>query len=58
MHPADQFEAFRALIDGGATPSAIAARFGIAESLVVKRMKLGRVAPALLAIYRQGDMRP
>ena len=31
MHPADQFEAFRVLTDEGATPTDIAARFGIAE---------------------------
>ena len=29
MHPADQFEAFRDLIDKGASAAAIAARFGV-----------------------------
>jgi ParB family transcriptional regulator, chromosome partitioning protein len=56
MHPADQFEAFRSLIDGGAGTADIAARFGIPEASVIKRMKLGRVSPALLDIYRAGDM--
>jgi ParB family transcriptional regulator, chromosome partitioning protein len=45
MHPADQFEAFRALIDNGAGIADVAARFGVTESLVVRRMKLGRVSP-------------
>jgi ParB family chromosome partitioning protein len=56
MHPADQFEAFRTLIDNGSKPADIAARFGVTESTVVKRMKLGRVSPALLDVYRNGEM--
>jgi ParB family chromosome partitioning protein len=56
MHPADQFEAFRALIDNGSKPADIATRFGVSESIVVKRMKLGRVSPALLDVYRNGGM--
>ena len=32
MHPADQFEAFRDLIDKGAGIADIAARFGVAET--------------------------
>jgi ParB family transcriptional regulator, chromosome partitioning protein len=53
MHPADQFAAFAALIDGGQTAAEVAGRFGIEESLVMKRMKLARVAPALLQEYRE-----
>lgn len=56
MHPADQFEAFRDLIDNGASTADVAARFGIAETLVLKRMKLGRVSPAILEIYRKGEI--
>jgi ParB family chromosome partitioning protein len=56
MHPADQFEAFAALIDKGETAAAVAQRFGIDESLVLKRMKLARVAPELLAEYRSEGM--
>ena len=52
MHPADQFEAFAALIDKGATATEVAQRFGVEESLVLKRMKLARVAPQLLTEYR------
>jgi ParB family chromosome partitioning protein len=54
MHPADQFEAFAALIDKGDTAAQVAQRFGVEESLVLKRMKLARVAPQLLEEYR-GD---
>ena len=56
MHPADQFEAFRALIDKGASVADIAARFGVAEATVEKRLKLGRVSPVLLDAYRAGAL--
>jgi ParB family chromosome partitioning protein len=56
MHPADQFEAFAALIDKGHTAAQVAVRFGVEESLVLKRMKLGRVAPELLQAYRDEDV--
>lgn len=52
MHPADQFEAFAGLIDKGQTAADVAARFGVEESLVHKRMKLARVAPELFHEYR------
>jgi ParB family chromosome partitioning protein len=38
MHPADQFDGFRELIDNGATPADIAARFGSTEAAVKKRL--------------------
>src|SRR5437660_5156687 len=56
MHPADQFEAFAVLIDQGESAADVASRFGVEESLVLKRMKLGRVAPQLLAEYRGDGM--
>ena len=56
MHPADQFEAFAALIDQGESAADVAVRFGVEESLVLKRMKLARVAPQLLAEYRSEGM--
>src|SRR5580704_12589002 len=56
MHPADQFEAFAALLDQGETAAAVARRFGVEESLVHKRMKLARVAPKLLEEYRNDGL--
>lgn len=56
MHPADQFEAFAALVDAGETVPAIAVRFGVSEKLVRQRLKLGKVAPKLLAAYRAEEM--
>ena len=56
MHPADQFEAFATLVDAGETVPAIASRFGVSEKLVRQRLKLGKVAPKLLAAYRAEEM--
>ena len=53
MHPADQFEAFAELIAKGQSAAQVAIRFGVDENVVLKRMKLGRVAAELLAAYRQ-----
>lgn len=56
MHPADEFEAFAALIDKGESAADVAQRFGVDESHVLKRMKLARVAPQLLKQYRKGGI--
>jgi ParB family chromosome partitioning protein len=56
MHPADQFEAWRGLIDKGASVPEIAARFGAAESTVRKRLALARVSPRLFDLYRAGTV--
>ena len=56
MHPADQFEAFRQLFDNGCSAADVAARFGVSEAIVTKRMRLGRVSPALLNAYRDGEV--
>ena len=56
MHPADQFEAFRDLADKGLPAADIAARFGVTETVVAKRLKLANVSPLILKIYRKGDI--
>ena len=56
MHPADQVEAFRRLADAGSTAAAIAARFGVSERTVEKRLRLGNAAPVLLQAYRAGEI--
>ena len=55
MHPADQFEAFRALVDAGQSVEDVAARFGVAPLVVQRRLKLANVAPAFIALYRRAD---
>lgn len=56
MHPADQFEAFCDLIDHGASVADVAARFGVAEAVVAKRLRLGRLSPVILDAYRAGEI--
>ena len=53
MHPADEFDAFRELIEGGMQTADIAARFGVTETVVQQRLKLARVSPVILASYRK-----
>ena len=56
MHPADEFEAFRDLADKGLPAADIAARFGVTETVVSKRLKLANVSPLILKTYRKGDI--
>jgi ParB family chromosome partitioning protein len=56
MHPADEFEAFRDLSDKGMPAADVAARFGVTEAVVSKRLKLARVSPVILTAYRDGKL--
>ena len=56
MHPADEFEAFRQLIEKGKSVADVAARFGVTEAVVNRRLALARVSPTLLQKYREGEM--
>jgi ParB family chromosome partitioning protein len=47
MHPADQFEAFKALVDEGMPIEDVAARFGVTPLVVQQRLKLANVSPVL-----------
>ena len=53
LHPADEFEAFKALIDEGKGVEDVAARFGVSVLTVQRRLKLSALSPKLLALYRQ-----
>jgi ParB family transcriptional regulator, chromosome partitioning protein len=53
MHPADEFEAFKALIDEGRGVEDVAARFGVSVLTVQRRLKLSALTPKLLALYRE-----
>lgn len=56
MHPADQFTAWRGLVEQGHGVPEIAARFGVTESTVRKRLALASVSPVIFALYRDGEM--
>lgn len=56
MHPADQFEAFEAMIAEGRSEEDIALKFGVSVDLVRRRLKLARVAPEIIEQFRAGDL--
>lgn len=56
MHPADQYDAFKAMADAGKGNEEIAARFGCSPTVVKQRLKLASVSPRLLAAYRAEEM--
>lgn len=53
LHPADEFDAFKAMIDEGKGIEDVAARFGVSPLTVQRRLKLAALSPRLLALYRQ-----
>jgi ParB family chromosome partitioning protein len=56
MHPADQFDAFHAMIETGKPVADVAAHFGVTELVVKQRLKLANVNPQLVQIYREDGM--
>jgi ParB family transcriptional regulator, chromosome partitioning protein len=57
MHPADQFEAFKALAEErGLGAEEIGARFGVSAHVVRQRLRLGAVSPNLMGFYREGQL--
>lgn len=56
MQPADQFVAFKELAEQGFSISDIAVRFGATEIHVAKLLKLGRVSPSLIYLYRSEEI--
>jgi ParB family chromosome partitioning protein len=57
MHPADQFEAFAKLFNDGKSIADIAACFGVSDSIVEKRLKLGKLSPILMGAYREDKIK-
>lgn len=57
LHPADQFAAFARLAEErGLSAEEIGARFGVSAQVVRQRLRLGAVNPALMDLYRAGDL--
>ncbi len=56
MHPADECDAYRELIDKGTPITDVAARFGKSEHYVKQRLKLARVSPVVIEAYRKGKL--
>ena len=53
LHPADEFDAFKAMINEGRGIEDVAARFGVSPLTVQRRLKLAALSPRLIALYRQ-----
>lgn len=53
MHPADEFDAFHALVQQGRGIEDVAARFGVSPVVVQRRLKLAALSPKLLTLYRE-----
>jgi ParB family transcriptional regulator, chromosome partitioning protein len=56
MHPADQFVAFKNLVDAGQSMEDIAAQFSVTALIVQRRLKLANVAPEFIESYRKGTV--
>jgi ParB family transcriptional regulator, chromosome partitioning protein len=56
MHPADQFVAFKNLVDAGQSMDEIAAQFSVTPLIVQRRLKLANVAPEFIESYRKGTV--
>ena len=57
MHPADEYVAFAKMSAAGRSPEDIGARFGVSAAVVTQRLKLGNVAPELMAEFREDEVR-
>ncbi|KPU89221.1 hypothetical protein APR50_33975 [Variovorax paradoxus] len=58
VHPADEMDAFRKLVEEGLTVAQVAGRFGVTPLTVERRLKLARLAPRFLAMYRADQIEP
>lgn len=56
MHPADQFDAFAKLVDEGKSSEDIAAEFGVSPDTVEKRLRLAKVSPQVMKLYRADEL--
>lgn len=56
MHPADEFDAFKKLIEDGKSVEDVAAAFGVSPLLVQRRLRLASASPRLLDLYREDEM--
>ena len=57
MHPADEFVAFRKLVDDGQSIEDIAHAFGIQPLQVQRHLRLARVAPSLFELFRKDQIK-
>jgi ParB family chromosome partitioning protein len=56
LHPADEFEAARALVDAGQSIEDVSARLHLSVVTVQRRLKLANVSPEFIRMYRDGKL--
>ena len=56
MSLADEYVAFKRLVDGGKSVEDVAALFRVTPLVVKRRLKLANVAPSLLALFRKEEI--
>jgi ParB family chromosome partitioning protein len=57
MHPADEFEAYAAMLGKrGKTVEEVATRFGVSARHVEQRMKMANLSPKVIEAYRAGKL--
>lgn len=56
LHPADQYKAFAKMLDEGLEREEIARRFNLDLKAVERVLALGKVIPAALSLYRDGQI--
>lgn len=56
LHPADQFEAFKKLIDDGASVEDVAANFGVTPAVVNRRLRMASAAPEVIQAFKNGQI--
>lgn len=56
LSPADEFEAFKKMLDDGRSVEDIAASYGVATLVVKQRLRLANVSPEFIALYRKNKV--
>lgn len=56
MHPLDQFTAIEKLLNDGMTETDIGAHFGMTQTEIQQRLKLGQVHPKILKAYAKDEI--
>ena len=56
MHPADEYDAFKSLVDSGISVEAVATQFGVTPNAVNRRLKLANIAPSIMQAFRDGEI--
>lgn len=56
LHPADEFLAFRALVESGTSVEDVAATFGVTPLVVQRRLPLCTVSPRLIDAWRKDEV--